>query len=89
MKKPFLVEAMDRVIAVQMKVMDRVMEDLIEPIADVGSPEKLINKPYETWTPEDLQLLTQVYGTQEPSVLSDLIFKKTYERVKELESEEV
>ena len=89
MRKLFLIEAMDRVVALQTKVMDRVMEDLIEPIADVGNPEKLINKPYEMWTPQDLQLLTKIYGTQEPSVLSNLIFKKTYDRVKEMEEEEI
>lgn len=87
MKSMPLIEAMDRVIALQIKVMDRVVEDLIEPIADVGNPEKLIGKEYSSWTPQDLQLLTQIYGTQEPNALSDLIFRRKYEEVLALEEE--
>jgi len=87
MKKPPLVRVMDKVVALHMKVLDKLIEDLIEPVADVGNPEQLIGKPYETWTPQELQQLIQIYGTQEPNPLSDLVFKKTYERVKEMEEE--
>ena len=87
MKKSPLVRVMDKVVDLHMKVLDKLMEELIEPIADVGNPEQLIGKPYETWTPQELQQLIQIYGTREPNPLSDLVFKKTYERVKEMEEE--
>jgi len=33
----------------------------IDPIADVGNPEEIIGKPYEQWTPQDIQKLQSVY----------------------------
>ena len=30
-------------------------------MADVGSPEEIIGKKYEQWTPQDLQTLQSVY----------------------------
>jgi len=70
------------------EVADEYIEEISGQLEDVGNPEKLIDKPYEQWTPQDFQLLSQVYGTKEPNPLSDLIFKKEYEKVIELEKEE-
>jgi len=72
-----------------MKAIDALMKELIDPIAEVGSPEKLIGKSYESWTPDDLARLTRVYGTVEPNPLSNLIFNKTYDRVRDMEREEL
>jgi len=88
MKTPEFVKTRDKVIDLKLRVMDKLIEDMIEPIADVGNPEKLIGKPYEQWTPQDLTLLTQIYGAEEPNPLSDLIFKKEYDSLKKLEEEE-
>lgn len=88
MKQTHLTEAIQRVIALKMKAVDIVIDSLIEPIADVGNPEKLINKKYEQWTPQDIQMLVGVYGTQEPNPLSEVIFRHSYERLKALEAEE-
>ena len=87
MKQTELTEAIDRAVAVKMKAIDKIIEELVEPLADVGNPEKLIKKPYESWTPEDLTLLSQVYGEQEPNPLSELIFRKSYDNVKKMEAE--
>ena len=72
-----------------MAAVDRLVEELVEPMKDVGNPEALIKKPYEQWTPEDMQMLIQIYGTAEPNPLSDLVFKKEYAKVKALEEEEL
>ncbi len=87
MKKTDLTIATDRFVELQIKALDRFLEETVEPLADIGNPEKLIDKKYEEWTPEDLQMLTQIYGTEEPSILSDFIFRKEYEIVKTLEQE--
>lgn len=81
--------AVDEVISLKMKAVDKLIKELIEPLRVTDNPEDLIGKPYEQWTSQDLERLKMVYGTKEPNVLSNFIFKKTYERVKELESEEL
>jgi hypothetical protein len=89
MKSIPLTQSVEKVVALKMKAVDSLLEELIDPIADVGSPEKLLGKKYETWSPEDLALMTKVYGIKEPNPLSDLIFNKTYKQVKELEEAEL
>ena len=88
MKSPLLIKATEYVAALKMKAIDLWATQMIEPLANVGNPEKLIKKPYEQWTPEDLAILTKIYGTKEPNPLSDLVFKREYARVQELEREE-
>ncbi len=87
MKDTPLTTAIEKAVSVKMKAVDRLVEELVEPLADIGNPEKLIGKPYENWTPSDLQLMIKIYGTQEPNPLSDMIFRKTYDKVKTLEEE--
>lgn len=89
MKKTPLTIAIDKAVQIKMKAVDALIEELVEPLADVGNPEKLIKKPYEQWTKDDLQLLTRIYGTGEDTPLTRIIFNKNYERVKELEAQEV
>jgi len=86
-KSLFLVKAADELVELKMKAVDILIDELVEPIADVGNPEKLIKKPFEQWTPEDLALMVKIYGQKEPSILSDLIFRRKYEQVKQLEEE--
>ena len=88
MNKTDLEKSMDRAIEVKLKAVDLLVEELIEPLEKIGSPEALIGKPYEQWTAQDLMMLVQIYGQTEPNPLSDLIFKKSYENVKQLEKEE-
>jgi len=84
MKKTSLTIASQEIIELKLKVADEFIEEIIEPLGEIGSPEKLIGKPYEQWTPADIQILGQIYGP-EPNALSDLIFKKSYEEVRKLE----
>ena len=86
MKQTPLTIAIQEVVDLKMRVVDEFLKDIIEPIGDVGNPEKLIGKPYEQWTTADFQALGQIYG-KEPNPLSELIFKKSYERVRKLEEE--
>lgn len=89
MKNIPLTQAIDRAIQIKLKAVDAIMEELVEPLADVGNPEKLIKKPYEQWTAQDLQFLRRIYGEGEDTPLTRLIFKKTYERVLSMEEAEV
>ncbi len=81
-------KAIDKVVALKMKAVDKLIEDLVEPIADVGNPEKLIKKPYEEWTGQDFQLLSTIYGQSDDSPLANLVFRKEYEKLIKLEEVE-
>ena len=84
MKDTPLTEAVAEVVELKVRVVDEFIDEVVEPLGDLGNPEKLIGKKYEQWTPADIQILGQLYGA-EPNALSDLIFKKSYEEVKALE----
>ena len=88
MKQIPLTQAAEKVVEIKMKAVDRLIEELVEPLADVGNPEKLIKKPYEQWDANDIQLLTKIYGQGEDTPLTRTIFNRTYENVKNLEAEE-
>jgi len=88
MKETDLTLAIEKMVAVKIEAVDRFIREYIEPIADVGNPEQLIKKPYEQWTPQDLQMLGKIYGETEPNPLSNLIFRKKYDEVRKLEEEE-
>ena len=67
-----------------LNVADEFIEQIIEPIGDIGSPEKIVGKKYEEWTSADLLRLGAIYGP-EPNALSEFIFNKEYKILKELE----
>ena len=87
MKKTDLTIATDRWVEIQLKAIDRFLEEVVEPLADIGNPEKLIGKVYEEWTEQDRQMLKGIYGAEEPNILSDFVFNKEYEKVKFAERE--
>ena len=89
MKKTPLTIAIDRAVQKKIEAMDKLIEELIEPLEDVGNPEKLLGKPYESWSPQELSMAIKIYGTTEPNPLSNLVFRKKYEEVKQLEQEEL
>lgn len=62
------------------KVYEKFKKEEIDPIAKIGNPEKIINKPYEQWTPQDKQMLQQVY-VYSPEVLIEFIAKKEVDSV--------
>ena len=88
MKEPDLVKAIEKVVTLKLRAVDKLVEELVEPFADVGNPEQLINKHYSSWTPEDLQKLIMIYGQGDNSHLTNLIFSREYNKVRELEEEE-
>lgn len=88
MKSPLLIKAVEKVVELKMQAIDIIMDSLVEPLADVGNPEKLIKKPFAQWTPEDLTLLTKIYGQGENTPLTRTIFNRKFEEVKELEASE-
>ena len=87
MKSPMFVKAVEKAIEVKMEAVDKLIDNLIDPLADVGNPEKVMNKKYEDWTPEDLATAIKIYGQGEDTPLTRLIFNKTYEKVLKLEDE--
>jgi len=54
---------------------DAYIKKHIDPIADLGNPERIIGKPYERWTPMDKQMLRQAY-TYTPEKLEEFMAKK-------------
>jgi hypothetical protein len=88
MDKNTFIQAVDDTIKLKMETADKYVKETIEKIGDIGSPEKLIKKPYEDWTPEDLQRLAGVYGPGDDTPLARLIFNREYEKVKQLEAAE-
>jgi hypothetical protein len=87
MKNTTLMKAVDEVTALKLKVIDEYIDEIVDVIANIGNPEKLIGKKHEDWTPLDLQLLSQAYGPDDTTPLAKLIFSKEYEKVKTLEKE--
>jgi hypothetical protein len=81
--KDIIIQACKDVIEFKLKAVDQFIEDVIEPISEVGSPEKLIGKKYEEWTPQDFQMMSTVYGKD----LEKYIFNKEYKKVRDLEVE--
>jgi hypothetical protein len=85
LKQTTLTENIDEVIKIKIEVANEYIEEIIEPLMEFGNPEKLMKKPYEQWTPQDLMVLARIYGNDPDSPLSKLIFRKEYEKVKQLE----
>lgn len=88
MKKTELTSAIEKVVEVKMKAVDKLVEELVEPLADIGNPEKLIHKDYSTWNGQDLQLLIKIYGSGDDTPLARLVFAREYAKVRELEESE-
>jgi len=89
MKKDELVATIDQTLGLLLEVADDYIDEIAEELAVVASPEKLIGKPYESWSPNDFNLLSQVYGDGNDTPLSKTIFNNEYKRVLELEEGEL
>jgi hypothetical protein len=87
MSESKLSAAIDRVVEIKLKAVDRWIDEVIDELEKFGNPEKLLGKPYEAWTPQDLQVLGQIYGDGNDTPLAKLIFKKHYEVVTDLEKQ--
>ena len=62
------------------KVYEKFKKKEIDPIAKLGNPEKIINKPYEQWNPQDIQMLREVY-VYSPEDLEEFMVKKDVQEV--------
>lgn len=82
-------DSMDKVVKIKLQAMDIVIERMITSLEYKGNPEKLINKTYETWTPDDFTRLATIYGGLQPNPLSNFIFAKEYNKTRKLEAAEV
>lgn len=88
MRQGDFVELIDETVALLLDVADEYLSEITAQLENVGSPEAVMGKPYEQFTPQDFKILTQIYGEGEPNPLSNLIFRKKYKEVLELEAEE-
>lgn len=75
-----------QVVAVKLRAVEKLMDDLAGPLKELANPEKLMGRPYDTWTDADKAALRIVYGEGD-NPLTNLIAEKEFERVKQLESE--
>ncbi len=85
MKDTVLTQMADEIVELHLNVVDELLEEMVEPLEDIGDPEKLIGKPYKNWSPEDLQRLTTIYGSAPDSPLQKFIFNREYKYLQELE----
>jgi len=88
MRKEAFDRAIKELVRVKIKALDMVLKDVVAPLKVTGSPEELLGKPYSQWSPQDLQRMILIYGEGENTPLSNLIFRREYEKVKDLEQEE-
>jgi hypothetical protein len=87
MDKNVLDRAIEKVVDLNIRAIEIYERDFIQPIIDeIKNPEKVIGKKYETWTPQDLQLLSTVYQTM-PHILNDFIAKREYDNLIALQTE--
>jgi hypothetical protein len=83
------IDLVNEVLKEELEVIQEVITEDIEPLVKFGSPEKLIGKPYEFWTPVDKQLLAQIYGNDPNSPLVKLIVSKEFDKLQALKAEVV
>lgn len=80
-----LTDVAAEVLGEDLAILDEFIEEEIEPLLAVGSPEKLLGKKYEEWTPGDFAQAQAIYGEK----LDDFIARKKINEMYALESEEV
>ncbi len=84
MKQTPLIDGIDEIVALKLAAADDFIKKVVEPLEDVGNPEKLIGKTYDQWTPQDKQALVGVYGEGN---LSEFLAKKYIAEMRQHEAE--
>lgn len=84
MKDTIETEALEEILKEDLAIMDEFVEEIIEKFGEVGTPEKLLKKKYEEWTPEDFQQVLAIYG---PEYTEEFIAKKEVPLMYEAEKE--
>ncbi|MBW2673485.1 MAG: hypothetical protein JRD89_08750 [Deltaproteobacteria bacterium] len=85
MKQTEITRIVSDILETTFELVDEVVEEWLEPMMEIGNPEKLLG-PYESWGPQEYRSLYMAYGNEEAE---EFLAKKLFEEVKEMESEEV
>ena len=88
MDQQTLDELIDEIIAEEMAIADEVVAELADLLPRIASPEKLIGKPKEQWTVNDIQRMAAIYGTKEQGRLTRPIFEAEYTEYQNLMDEQ-
>jgi len=78
------IDLVDETIQEALDDADAYIKEYIEPIADIGNPEKILGKKYKDWTREDKILAARIYGSKSP-ILERFFFNEEYKALRELE----
>lgn len=78
------VDLVEEVVQETLDEADAYIKEFIEPIADIGNPEKILGKKYGEWTEQDKLLAAQIYGAKSPT-LERFFFNEEYKALRELE----
>jgi hypothetical protein len=82
-KDDSFIKMMDEMVAEDLEILDEVISEDIDTLSIVANPEQLIGKPYNEWTPQDKQWLSQIYGL-DSEILDKFIAKKELENLQVL-----
>ncbi len=85
-KSHWWIELVDEVLSEAKESADAFIKEFLDPIGDIGNPEKVLGKPYAEWTPQDIIRLRNIYG-KDHKRLDKFIFNKAYEELTKLEAE--
>ena len=85
-KASYLSDLVEEIVKLKMEAADSFIGEVVEPLGDIGNPEKLIGKPLESWTPQDIALLQGIYGPED-ATWKKWMFKRRYFELKTLERE--
>jgi hypothetical protein len=81
-KKRNLLDEIKDLVEEDMEVLRDLLEEDTEALKLTVSPEKILGRPVEQWTLEDIQLLRQLYGSG-----SKILLDTVYKNVLKLEAE--
>jgi len=71
---------LDEIIKEEIDILEEIIKEEIEPLADFGSPEKVLGKKYEEWNREDFKKARAIFRNDEDA--TNWLVKKQVDRVK-------
>ena len=88
MKETPETQAIEELISEAMPIVDQFIEEVVDELANVGSPEKVLDKKYEDWTPEDFQKAQFIFGEKLVDPVHGIIPRKEVDSLLRDEAEE-
>jgi hypothetical protein len=79
-----LLDEMNELVGEDLAILEELIKEDTEALQLIVDPEKIIQKPLNTWSELDFELLKKLYG--DSKVIKDLMIKKAKERLITLES---